>query len=111
MTRKKRTTLPRVEDRYGQAMFLRPVDPDNHDEFTALLPSCTPLFVYDSGGRDWVRWSIPKRVVKKWGFGGGCACCHAKPVVETGNVVHMDTARDEVQWYLDAAGWLVQEAA
>lgn len=88
-----------------EAMFIRPRNPDDHAEFEWLLPQCTPLFVYaDEDGRDWVRWELPQAVAEKLGWGAmRCACCNARgQLVEDSNVFHVDTAEDEVDWYLGA---------
>jgi hypothetical protein len=88
-------------------MFLRPRRPDDHREFERLLPQCSPLFVYaDENGRDWVRWSIPRQVAEKMGMGNmQCACCGdtEKQTHASTHSYAVDTAYDEVDWFLEAA--------
>lgn len=85
-------------------MFVRPRDPDNHTELEWLLPRCEPLFVYaDANGRDWVRWALPKAVAQAIGWGEmRCACCDHQPVDNKAEFFHIDTAYDEVDWYLES---------
>lgn len=88
----------------GTTMFVRPQRPEDHDEFEWLLPQCTPLFVYrDGGGRDWVRWALPRDVAREIGWGEmKCACCTAGgPLQATNDDFHIDTAYNEVDWYLE----------
>src|SRR5262245_49071154 len=87
-------------------MFVRPRRPDDHREFEFLLPRCAPLYVYaDSEGRDWVRWALPKTVAEQLGWGEmRCACCAADTAYHPNDdFVHIDTAYDEVDWYLASA--------
>src|SRR5262245_7710296 len=94
------TTVP-------ETMFVRPNRPDDHREFEFLLPRCEPLYIYaDKDGRDWVRWALPKTVAEQLGWEMRCACCKLEtPIVESpgGDHVHIDTAYDEVDWYLNTA--------
>lgn len=77
-----------------------------------LLPWCTPLFVYELNGQDWVRWSIPKDVSARWGLDAGCACCGTSTVVEGGDGdYHIDTALKETDWFLAANEYAVPTVA
>ena len=98
------TTLPRKNRLdIAETVFLRPQRPDDHRELEWLLPQCEPLFVYaDEGGRDWIRWEIPRAAAASLGFSGEkCSCCgDSTAVAETTGGVHADTAYNEVNWYL-----------
>lgn len=98
-------TIPRVNrSLIGDVMFLRPRQPADHREFEQLLPQCTPVLVYaDAAGRDWVRWAIPKPVAQRYGLDQGCACCGKQEGGETEHARLVDTAYDEVDWYLNRA--------
>jgi hypothetical protein len=88
-------------------MFLRPQRPDDHAQFEQLLPQCSALFVYaDERGRDWVRWSIPKVVAQRYGWDQGCDCCGKTEDASAGpeHAVLIDTAYDEVNWFLERVG-------
>jgi hypothetical protein len=101
------TTLPRIDrSLVSTAMFIRPRKPEDHGEFEWLLPQCSPLFVYaDENGRDWVRWSLPKQVAEQLGWGEmKCACCGntEEQTHASEHALAVDTAYDEVDWFLNA---------
>lgn len=96
------STLPRRTDNpYGETMFLRPRDPDDHRQFKMLLPRVTPVFIYaDENGRDWVRLEIPREVADSMGFGSmRCACCGDSEVQGNEHAVQLDCAWDEVSFF------------
>jgi len=86
-----------------ETMFVRPKNPDDHAEFEWLLPQCLPMFVYrDGGGRDWVRWALPREVAEQIGWGAmKCACCDTSAAPEDADYFHIDTAYDEVAFFLE----------
>jgi hypothetical protein len=105
--------LPRKPgDDLPDTMFLRPQRPGDHREFDALLPWCTPLFVYENDGNDWIRWSIPKPVAARSGMDAGCACCGESMLVEGDNDDYfVDTAWRETDWWLQANGYALPDVA
>jgi len=84
-------------------MFIRPQNPDDHRQFEVLLPQLTPLFVYiDDDDREWVRWSMPKEVAQQFGWGDmKCICCGDSDTQGDEGTFHIDTALNEVDWYLN----------
>jgi hypothetical protein len=82
-------------------MFLRLRNPRNRGDFQALLPLCTPLFVYsDSDHFEWVRWLVPPDVAREiWGGNMGCADCGRNHIRETDRGLEFDTAWCEVDWW------------
>lgn len=100
LTRKQGSEIPNT-------FFIRPRDPDDHDQFEEILPWMTPLFVYEMDGIDWVRWAVPPHLAAKMGLDTvGCSCCGGK--AETGDGTGgyvVDTAWHETDWFLEANGW------
>lgn len=97
--------LPVKANAYGETMFVRPRNPDDHRQFERLLPRITPLFVYaDEDGREWVRWQVPAEVAIDMGWGDmKCACCgDNSSAIRTEHGTQMDTAWDEISWWFDA---------
>lgn len=101
------TTLSRKnQDDIPETVYLRPQRPDDHAAFEKLLPWCTPLFVYEMSGKNWVRWSVPKSVGAKVGLSSdGCSCCGNRTVIEGEGSFHVDTAWHETDWWLTANGY------
>ena len=86
-----------------ETMFIRPRRPQDHADFEYILPRMQPLFVYEDGGENWVRWAIPLALAQEIGWADmRCACCgsDAGPAGDTASF-HVDTAFDEVDWYLE----------
>lgn len=102
------TTIPR-KDRADipETMFLRKQDPAKSSQLDDLCHEMTPLLVYAGpDGRDWIRWSMPREVARKYGMGEmRCACCSSdaeSSASETVDAYHVDTAWAEVARYLSA---------
>lgn len=98
------STLVRIDRTLvSEGMFLRPRRPDDHREFEVLLPQLTPLFVYaDEDGRDWVRWSMPNEVARRFGMENmQCDCCNNTHPSPGEHSFTIDTAFDEVDWFLN----------
>lgn len=106
------TTIPR-KDRAAipETMFMRLKDPSDPSQLEGLCHEMTPLLVYASpDGRDWVRWSMPREVARKYGMGEmRCACCAEDDITEsaaeTVDAYHVDTAFSEVANFLSAHGY------
>jgi hypothetical protein len=104
------TTIPRkdVAD-IPTTMFVRVQDPSQPSSLDALCHEMTPLLVYAEHGRDWVRWSMPREVARKYGLGEmRCACCaddEESTPAETVDAYHVDTAWSEVGPFLTTHGY------
>ena len=96
------TTIPRKHrDDIPETMFLRVQDPTKPSQLEPLCHEMTPILIYAGpDGRDWVRWSMPREVARKYGMGEmRCACCSPdaeSSVSQTVDAYHVDTAWSEV---------------
>lgn len=105
--------LPRKpETGVGKTMLIRPIDPNEHSQFERILPWFTPLFVWNDSevGHDWVRWSVPKDMAERMGFGQGCACCGKEAQLEGEHADFLiDTMWSEVSFWLLKNGYSLPE--
>lgn len=100
------TTIPRKNyDDIPETMFFRVPDPSKPSALHQLMHEMAPMFVYAHNDTDWVRWSIPRDVAQRYGFGNmQCACCSSvtpSSAVGTVDAFHVDTAWREVGPWLE----------
>lgn len=99
--------LPRKqESEVEKTVMLRPRNPSDHRQFEEILPWFTPLFVWQDGDIDWVRWSVPQPLAEKMGITSGCACCGKETQVDGGHGDYLvDTAWHETSFWLELNGY------
>lgn len=103
-------TLTRLDvDRIGATAVIRTVNPSDRRQFNELLPWFTPRFVFTHEDREWIRWSVPTEVAKKYGLDAGCACCGEQTILKNadGEGYLVDTLLAETDWWLEDNGYTI----
>lgn len=101
--RKSRVDIP-------ETVFLGIEDPSRPSGLDKLLHELTPILVYTgANGRDYVRWSMPREVAQRYGWGDmRCACCppdEPSTVAATVDAFHVDIAWSNTAAYLTMHGY------